>query len=418
MRKIKLLFVMMLATIVANAQVTGTKTIPGDYATLAAAIADLNAVGVGAGGATINLNAPETAPVGGYILGSAVLNATTSAANPLVINGGGNLITAWPSGINTLSDVVFEIAGTDYVTLNQLNIVENSLNTNTTTQMERGIALMNLTGTDACQFVTVQNCNIQLNGTFQQHTAEVGIFVTHQLFNSSTAFTTMVTPSSLTGLFTNIIIRANTINNTYNGIAIASNTSTTYINNGMVVGGTTPADGNTITNFGSMTSGTTTSGYAIYMNYVGNNYVSNNTITGTNMFSTCYGIYDYYSPGQSVVSRNTVQLTTTTGTQSMYPIYHYNFNSVCNMQRTDSNTVQNCSMAGTGTFFGIYSYMYYAIGVNPLHYVRNNVMNNFTRTGLSGTFYGIYRYSWANTSPIVDVRYLNNTVSNVNMTMG
>lgn len=415
MRKIKLLFVMMLATIVANAQVTGTKTIPGDYATLEAAIADLNAVGVGTGGATINLTTPQTAPSGGYLLGSAVLNATTSLSNPLVINGGGNLITAWSGGLNTLSDAVFRVSGTDYVTLNQLNIVENASNTTTTTQMERGIALMSLSATDACQFVTVQNCTINLNGATQVNTAEVGIYATHQLSTSSTAFTTMVTPSSVTGLMNDIRIRSNTITNSYNGIAITSNSSTTFINSNMVVGGPSAADGNTITNIGSTTSGNTATGYGIYMNYVGNNLVSNNTITGSGIFSTTYGIYDYYSPGESVVSNNSISLNLTTGTQIFYGIYHYNFNSVATRTRTDSNTVQNCTLAGTGTFYGIYSYMYYAIGANPIHYVRNNVLNNITRNGLSGTFYGIYRYNWASTVPVLDVRYLNNTISNINM---
>lgn len=417
MRKIQLLFVMMLATIVANAQVTGTKNIPGDYATLEAAIADLNAVGVGAGGATINLNIPETAPFGGYVLGGATLNASTSAANPLTINGGGNLITAWAGGVNTLSDAVFRVAGTDYVTLNQLNIVENVANTTSTTQMERAIALMSLSSTDACQFVTVQNCNIQLNGVFQQNTAEVGIYATHHLSTSSTAYTTLVTPGSLAGTMRNITIRANTIDNTYNAIGVSSSSSTALLTLNMVVGGNAPADGNTITNFGSKTSGITTAGYGIYCNYVGDLYVMNNNITGTTLFSSSsMGIYAYYSPGASVVSRNTISMSSNASTtNTMYAIYHYNFNSVATSQRTDSNTVQNCVIGGTGIFYGIYSYMYYGIGAAPFHFTNGNVVNNITRNGLSGTFYGIYRFSWANTLPVLNVQFLNNTVSNINM---
>jgi hypothetical protein len=54
----------------AQAQLTGTRNIPGDYADLALAIADLNTVGVGAGGVTLNLVAanPQTAPAGGYAI--------------------------------------------------------------------------------------------------------------------------------------------------------------------------------------------------------------------------------------------------------------------------------------------------------------------------------------------------------------
>ena len=44
----------------ARAQLTGSKTIPGDYATVAAAITALNAQGVGAGGVTVNVAAGYT----------------------------------------------------------------------------------------------------------------------------------------------------------------------------------------------------------------------------------------------------------------------------------------------------------------------------------------------------------------------
>src|SRR5436190_10857111 len=71
------------------AQVTGTVTVPGTYPTIAAAVADLNLLGVGAGGATVEIGAgiayTETAPASGYLLGSATLNASLSAANQLII---------------------------------------------------------------------------------------------------------------------------------------------------------------------------------------------------------------------------------------------------------------------------------------------------------------------------------------------
>ena len=80
---------------------TGTKNIPGDYATLEAAIADLNLEGVGAGGVTLNLVAgnPQTAPAGGYVVGGATSQVltTSSAANPVIIQGNNNLITALPA---------------------------------------------------------------------------------------------------------------------------------------------------------------------------------------------------------------------------------------------------------------------------------------------------------------------------------
>ncbi len=91
---------------VASAQLMGTKNIPGDYATLAAAITDLNTQGVGAGGVTLNLLAanPETAPAGGYVIGDtgSLVLTTTASSSPVIIQGNANIITA--SGAQTVGD--------------------------------------------------------------------------------------------------------------------------------------------------------------------------------------------------------------------------------------------------------------------------------------------------------------------------
>ena len=69
------LFTMLLLSSASFAQVSGTKTIGVDYATITAAVADLNTVG--ASGAVI-INVPagytETAPAGGIALGTSTLN--------------------------------------------------------------------------------------------------------------------------------------------------------------------------------------------------------------------------------------------------------------------------------------------------------------------------------------------------------
>jgi hypothetical protein len=55
MKKIFLIVVFCITSFVGFSQLTGVKTIPGDYATIALAIADLNLNGVGAGGVTFNV---------------------------------------------------------------------------------------------------------------------------------------------------------------------------------------------------------------------------------------------------------------------------------------------------------------------------------------------------------------------------
>ena len=58
-----------LASQVALAQLTGTIVVPSvTYPTLASAITALNAQGVGPGGVTINVTAPQTAPASGYLI--------------------------------------------------------------------------------------------------------------------------------------------------------------------------------------------------------------------------------------------------------------------------------------------------------------------------------------------------------------
>ena len=71
---------MLLSTSNLLAQLTGTKTIPGNYATLTAAVADLNTQGVGTGGVTFNVASGYTQSITAPI----IITATGTAANPIV----------------------------------------------------------------------------------------------------------------------------------------------------------------------------------------------------------------------------------------------------------------------------------------------------------------------------------------------
>lgn len=125
-KNLLLTMVFIMSVFVVSAQVTGIKNIPGDYATLAAAITDLNTNGVGAGGATINLNANQTAPSPGYNLGSTALYNTLSATNPLIINGNGNSISGYTgtkggSVTTATNDAILVLTGVDFVTIKRIN---------------------------------------------------------------------------------------------------------------------------------------------------------------------------------------------------------------------------------------------------------------------------------------------------------
>ena len=158
----------------ARAVLSGTKNIPGDYATLDAAITDRNAQGVDTGGVTLNLLAgnPETAPVGGYVIGGtgSLVLTTSSAANPVAIIGNGNTITANASlTAGSTTDAIFKLVGADWITLNGFTMQENSANTTTlaaNTMTEWGVALLHVSTADGAQNNTIQNNTITLNRSY------------------------------------------------------------------------------------------------------------------------------------------------------------------------------------------------------------------------------------------------------------
>ncbi|MBK9290016.1 MAG: hypothetical protein IPM52_00035 [Bacteroidetes bacterium] len=267
-----LLFLMLWLWITAalNAQpLTGTKNIPGDYATLAAAIADLNANGVGTGGVTLNLLAgnPQTAPAGsgttggGYIIGGtgSALLTTTASDKQVIIQGNGNTITATSSLVTgQLNDAIFKIIGADWITITGFVMEENSANTTTTASSnnmtEWGVAVLYVSTTDNCQNITISNNTIDLNRTYQ-NTFGIYVNATH----SNTAPTTSATATGTNGGNHNLVIKSNNITDVNQGIVVVGPTAAADMNNGVTIGGSTASDGNTITNFGTTR---TFSGYA------------------------------------------------------------------------------------------------------------------------------------------------------------
>ena len=108
---------------------TGIKTIPGNYPSLAAAIADLNTLGVGSGGVTFNVAAgfTETLPS----LSAGLITATGASSDPIVFQKSGSganpLITAFSPGVSTTVDYLIAIAGGDYITFDGIDLQENPL---------------------------------------------------------------------------------------------------------------------------------------------------------------------------------------------------------------------------------------------------------------------------------------------------
>ena len=116
-------------------QLTGTKNIPGDYATIKIAVTALNTSGVGAGGVSFNVAAGYTETIDSTI----AVTATGTAVNPIVFRkdpvttGANPLITAYTGGTYTpstaIQDGVWRFSGSDYVTIDGIDVRDNPANT-------------------------------------------------------------------------------------------------------------------------------------------------------------------------------------------------------------------------------------------------------------------------------------------------
>ncbi|GAB3830642.1 hypothetical protein GCM10028821_19310 [Hymenobacter jeollabukensis] len=361
------------------AQLTGTKAIPGDYASLSAAITDLNTAGVGTGGVTFNVAAGYTETAANL-----TITATGTAANPIVFQksgAGANPLISAGVGTSTSLDGVIRLSGADYVTFDGIDVAESAANTTATTQTEFGYVLMRASATDGAQNNIIRNCVVTLNKT---NTATIGIAGV----SFTTASSTAVAATSPAGANSNNLVYGNVVTNATKGIDFSASTSSTtgnYDTNNQV--GLTPAGGaagNTIGNFGSSVSA-----WAIGANYQTGFKASNNTINSTlnytsatastavaasTVTSTIRGIYGNAGSGTSVdITNNTITLASGATTSQMSGIENGMGASTATVT-ISGNTVTNCSYATAtaATFYGIYN----SAGAGTVTISGNTVSNN------------------------------------------
>ena len=436
---------LLLGSLGAQAQLAGPKAIPGagstGYATLAAAITDLNAQGVGAGGVTFNL-APGYTETAANLL----ITTTGTAANPIVFQkaagtGANPTITA-AGGTSATLDAIIGLQGADYVTFDGLTLLDPASNTTAATQMEWGFALLK-TGTpavDGSQNVLIRNCVI----TLQKGVGSVGIYAN----NHTPAATTQLVPTTAAGTNSNNTFYGNTISGVNNGIYVAGYAAASpYIyydqNNeiGSVVTGTTPT-GNAVTDYG-----TTATAYGIYAIYQGGAKVQGNAVNSTpatgatSPTGTLYGIL-VSTGGSADLLSNTVTVSTNSITSTSYGIQNGSGTNGPNGAAATVNIANNSltmtsATLTTGTFYGVYNtasvanlnifgntltgwsrtgatsgsnYMLYvSTGATTTQNVYNNTISNFTTTGASASVYGFYAFNNAAAA----VQYYGNTLQNI-----
>ena len=136
------------------------------YTTIAAAIADLNAKGVGTGGVTFLVDAGHTETFSDDTKGK--ITATGTSANPIVFRkeGTGNnpVIT---TASNTQFEAIITISGGDYITIDGIDVIENVSNATGKVSYCYKITAY---GTDGACYNTIKNCSVRLkNDLFGQH---------------------------------------------------------------------------------------------------------------------------------------------------------------------------------------------------------------------------------------------------------
>lgn len=304
----------------AVSQVTGTKTVPGDYPTIAAAVADVSANGIsGNVQVHVQVNHTEVAPAGGVVLkfqGSVPVANRTSASQTLTIqrNGVGlnPRITA-QTGTNdntslTAYDGVFLIVGVDHVTIYGIDIAENPANITAVEKMEMGYGILRESGTNGSQNLNFRDCQVTLDNSYSGvwgngcgARGSVGFFSGPM----SDVSTTLLTVTSTAGANSNLNFYRNTVEDVQSGFFImgfADASPYTLYDQSNVIGNS--SGGNNVFNFKQ---------YGVFSKYQDGLSIFQNLIdndqNGAMATSSIYGVYNDLSVDSDIsISENVIQL--------------------------------------------------------------------------------------------------------------
>ena len=308
------------------AQLTGSKFIPGNYATVAAAVIDLNTQGVGAGGVIFEVAAGHTETLTARI----DLTATGTLANPIVFrkdpatSGANPLLTAYTGtalATGATMDGMWALIGSDYVTIDGINLTDPNT-ASATTMMEYGYGLFKASATDGANNNTIQNCTITLNrnnntapttGPAFQGSNGIALLASTQV-----AMQTSITVTAASGASSNNRFYSNTIQNVNAGITLsgfAAATPFTLADTNNDIGGASGATGNTIINFGGGTAAPNACAAVFVKDQwsfnVSYNTVNNNNGSGVNHPTTNRGIFANASSvgASATINNNNVIIT-------------------------------------------------------------------------------------------------------------
>ena len=377
---------------------TGSKTIPGNYATIQMAIDSLNQYGVGSGGVTFNVAAGHTETFTTPLAGTITANGTSSDPITFQKSGVGTnpLITAALNGTGN-ADGIIKIAGGDYITFDGIDLQENAGNTDATTWMEWGYALVKKNAAapfDGCRFVVIRNSSISLN---QSHTTSTGIYSGNHTATSTSGLTLTDTLDAMSYCS----FYGNSISSVHIGISLNGSTLAAYYDQFNEIGNS--STGNIITNYGG-SSGTSRGVYAQYQN---NLKIANNSLNGGNLSHTgsLYGISTGSATNANLdIFRNNITLTSGGTSAIMYALTNsIGSSGVDNTVNIYDNTIENCTQPSAS---GNSWWLIYQLSSSFNTNIYGNVIRNNSRP--AGTVYCI-NSSGGNNNQIYNNEIYNNS---------
>ena len=329
--------------------------------------------------------------------------ATGSAGSEIIFQksgvGANPLITAYTGGTGTpgtvLQDGLFKLVGSDYVTIDGIDLQENPANTTNPSTMEYGYGLYKAASTNGAQNNTIKNCTITLNrinnasgNATAAPDGSRGIDVLNVLDTVSNA---AVTVTSADGTNSNNKFYSNTIQNVNIGIAVigfAATSPFTLADTGNDVGGASALTGNTIKNYGGAAAAAnpaagirTLAQYGLNVSY---NTVNSNDGTGVSHPSTLRGIYLNTAVSASeTITNNSVTIKGGGTTSAIIAIDNVaGATAASNTVSINSNTITGSTYttATSGAFTGIQNSAS-AANVN----INSNIFSNNSTNATSGT---------------------------------
>jgi hypothetical protein len=287
-----------------KAQLTGVKTIPGDYASITAAVTALNAGGVGAGGVTFNIAAGYTET------GNNTITATGTAANPIIFQkSGAGVNPTITAGVGAGWDAIIKLVGSDYITFDGLTLQENPANGagNYIQKTENGFAFFKVDYTNGCQHNTIKNCNISLDRLFFQISpGNIAYYSTAVNMNNVNAGNNWINQESTSsGTHSYNLIQNNTIFDVGEGIFLYgyhfSPSSLAVVEKGNEI------------KDNSITYGGNSIAEGIRLQYTANNTISGNVISTNTAHQAGAHAITYNPHGRSgcLITNNTIQLNGT-----------------------------------------------------------------------------------------------------------